>query len=127
MRNHFQRQLYIYTGWVSFLTGFIGIFLPLLPTTIFWIIAAWLWSKGNPELAQKIFDHPKFGKPTKDFLTYGTISKRGKMFASAGISVSFIIVLLSTQFSLWLYILIGSILALVILWIATRPLPKTSS
>lgn len=121
MRSLFQRHLYLYVGWASFLAGFIGIFLPLLPTTVFWIVAAWLWSKGNPKLAQKIFDHPKFGKPTKAFLTHGIISTTGKVFAGTGISLSFIILLVTTQLATWLYILVGSILCLVILWIITRP------
>lgn len=120
MRSLFQRHLYLYVGWVSFLTGFIGIFLPLLPTTIFWIIAAWLWSKGNPKLAQKIFDHPKFGKPTKEFLAHGVISTKGKLFAGAGISLSFLILLLTTQLPTWGYLLVGGILLTVIIWITTR-------
>lgn len=121
MPSLFQRHLYLYLGWLSFLTGFIGIFLPLLPTTIFWIIAAWLWSKGNPKLAQKIFDHPKFGKPTKDFLSDGIISTKGKAFAISGISLSFAILFFSTQLSTWIYVLIGSILGIVMVWLATRP------
>ena len=41
--------------------GAVNAFLPLLPTTVFWIVAAWALSKSSPELSRRLLEHPRFG------------------------------------------------------------------
>lgn len=48
-------------GGISFAVGAVGLVLPLLPTTIFWIIAAWAWSKSCPRLQQRLYAVPGAG------------------------------------------------------------------
>ncbi|MBP6802311.1 MAG: DUF454 family protein, partial [Zoogloea sp.] len=50
-------------GGLSFATGTLGLVVPLLPTTIFWIIAAWAWSKSCPRLQQRLYALPGAGPP----------------------------------------------------------------
>jgi hypothetical protein len=72
-------------GFVFFSLGFAGIFLPLLPTTIFWIMAVWLFSKTHPEMMVKIYEWPKVGTIVQSFAEQGIVKPRSKKTATYGI------------------------------------------
>ena len=74
-------------GGISFVVGAVGLVLPLLPTTIFWIIAAWAWSKSCPRLQQRLYALPGAGPHVRAWMEAGTISRRGKHFALGGLCV----------------------------------------
>ena len=73
-------------GGISFAVGAVGLVLPLLPTTIFWIIAAWAWSKSCPRLQQRLYAVPGAGAHVRAWIEEGRISRRGKHFALAGLA-----------------------------------------
>ncbi|MDD3328924.1 MAG: YbaN family protein [Zoogloea sp.] len=72
-------------GGLSFAVGAAGLLVPLLPTTIFWIIAAWAWSKSCPRLQQRLYALPGAGPHVQSWIEDGTISRRGKLFAVSGL------------------------------------------
>lgn len=121
MQEILKRHFYLYAGWLSFALGTIGMFVPLLPTTVFWILAVWCWARSCPVLMEKVYAHPHFGNGVKQFLEHGVISRRGKQFALGGMTVSYVIFYLSVQPSLLLAMIVGGTLAAVALWLATRP------
>jgi len=45
-----RRWLLLGIGYLSFATGFVGMFLPLLPTTVFWIIVVICFAKSSPSM-----------------------------------------------------------------------------
>ena len=73
-------------GGISFAIGAIGLVLPLLPTTIFWIIAAWAWSKSCPRLQQRLYAMPGAGPHVRAWIEEGRINRRGKQFALGGLT-----------------------------------------
>lgn len=123
----FSKSLLLATGWVCFALGFVGIFLPLLPTTIFWILAAGCWAKSNPKRAEQILSHPRFGQPIRIFLEHRQISRKGKCFASAGITFGYFIFLLTVNPSWAAAGIVGLILGAVIAWIISLDLPDTAT
>lgn len=70
--------------------GAVNAFLPLLPTTVFWIIAAWAFGKSSPELARQLREHPRFGPGLKLWLDHRMMSRRSKCVAIAAICFSYI-------------------------------------
>lgn len=69
-------------GAVLLALGFLGVFLPILPTTPFVIAAAFCFS-ANPRMYAKIRDSPYFGEYLKAYKEGGTISRRTRVRAIA--------------------------------------------
>lgn len=73
-------------GGLSFATGALGLVVPLLPTTVFWIIAAWAWSRSCPRLLGRLYDLPGAGVHVRRWMEDGTLTRRGKFFAVSGLA-----------------------------------------
>lgn len=64
-----------------FALGFVGAFLPVLPTTPFMILALWGFSKGSETLHNWLYNHPKYGDTLRDWDKYRMIPVKAKMTA----------------------------------------------
>ncbi|OSQ44357.1 YbaN family protein [Thalassospira alkalitolerans] len=74
-------HLYLVLGWMSVGLGIVGVLLPILPTTPFMLLAAWLFGKGSPRLHAWINNHPQFGPPIRHWNEHGVINSRAKITA----------------------------------------------
>jgi uncharacterized membrane protein YbaN (DUF454 family) len=59
--------LFITIGLLSLLLGIIGIFLPLLPTTPFLLLSAFLFAKSSPKLYIFLITNKYFGEYIKNY------------------------------------------------------------
>ncbi|MEJ2455084.1 MAG: YbaN family protein [Candidatus Thiodiazotropha sp.] len=119
-------------GWVLFALGVVGIFLPVMPTTVFWIGAVWCWSRSAPHLTQRILSHPRFGQPVHLFVSHGMMTRSGKWLAIGGIVAGYLLLHLLGH-PVWpVSLLLGLTLALIAAWLwrrpepAVEPIPQTS-
>lgn len=109
-----------------FAVGLLGIVLPVLPTTVFWIIAAACFAKGCPAMARKIYAWPGVGPAVEAFLSQGVIGRKAKVGALAGMGLAGIIVAL-TPFALAGRVITVAVIALAALYVATRPAARPAS
>jgi uncharacterized protein len=107
-------------GYVFFAIGLVGTVLPVLPTTIFWIIAAGCFAKGCPAMARRIFAWPGIGPAVETFLSHGVIARKAKVSALVGMGIAAGIVAL-TPLSLTVILITVATIALAALYVATRP------
>lgn len=108
-------------GFCSLAIGAIGIFVPLLPTTPFVILAAFLFSRGSPRLHSWLRRQRHFGPPLRRWEDHGVIQTRAKILATVLIvaAISYP-VFFSEQRLVWRAIAATvSLLVLVFIW--TRP------
>jgi uncharacterized membrane protein YbaN (DUF454 family) len=120
-----MRHLYLCLGYGSLALAVIGIFLPVLPTTPFVLLAAWFFARSNPALAERLYTHPRFGHLLTTWRDQRAIPWRAKITALSMLAVSYGLVLWLTEIELLppvLAIIMGS----VALYIATRPVPRDS-
>lgn len=61
--------------------GVIGLFVPVWPTTIFLILAAWAFKRGCEPLEQWLLQHPRFGPSLRDWQEHRSIRLRTKCLA----------------------------------------------
>jgi len=107
-------------GYAFFAVGLVGTVLPLLPTTIFWIIAAGCFAKGCPAMARRIFAWPGVGPAVEAFLSHGVIARKAKVSALVGMVAAAGIVAV-TPLSVTAILITVAVIALAALYVATRP------
>jgi len=90
-----KRLAFIVCGYSFFALGLIGLALPVLPTTVFWIVAAICFARSSPKMYQRILTWPRVGPAVEDFVANGVIKRRGKMVAVSGMAIAAIIVALT--------------------------------
>jgi hypothetical protein len=79
-------------GLVAFAFGAIGLFVPIWPTTVFWIVAALAFARSNPAWAEWIYARPKIGPAIRIFVETGALSRATKTAALGGMSLATLIV-----------------------------------
>ena len=113
---------WIALGYVSVAAGVIGIFLPLIPTTPFLLLAAYAFSKGSDRLHAWLVNHPKLGPPINNWRAHGAISPKAKAIAVASMMLVFGISLLLAV-PAWALTAQGVVLTFVAFFILSRPAP----
>ena len=115
-----MRPLYVVLGLVMVGLGIIGVFLPVMPTTIFLIVAAWAFARSSPRLHDWLYHHPRFGRTLRDWNRHGVIPPRAKFWAITAQAASLAVVAWSTR-SPGLIVAVGLCLLWAMLFIISRP------
>lgn len=84
-----RKHLWAALGWLNLALGIIGAVTPLLPTTVFILMAAACFSRSHPALEQKLLSHPRFGPAIRDWRTYRGMRRQTKRIALLAMAVSF--------------------------------------
>lgn len=87
------RGLMISAGIAATALGFIGIFVPLLPTTPFLLLASWLFVRSSRKFHDRLMTNRFFGPYIKNYREKRGITLRNKIY-----SLTFLWITLSTSF-----------------------------
>lgn len=117
----FNRCFWLHLVGIVFVgLGFIGIILPVMPTTIFFILALACFTRSSPRFANWLLEHPKFGTPLRLWQMHQVIPPKGKWGAGIGMAIGFIILFLNDAPG-WLLAIVGCTEALVLVYVLTKP------
>lgn len=118
-RNPALRTFWLAFGIISLALGTVGIFLPLLPTVPLYILAAFCFARSNRSWEQRLLDHPRFGPAIRAWRERGSISRKGKIAATAAFAVSIGLGFMTMSVP-WAYIP-PVVAAISLSWLWTRP------
>jgi uncharacterized membrane protein YbaN (DUF454 family) len=115
-----MRIVWLTFGVLSVLAGFAGVFLPVLPTVPFLLLAAFFFGRSSQRAHDWLLSHKTLGPAIHDWQENGAISRKSKYLSAASMAVVFTI---SILFKIPIYVLIIQlvILLLVSYFIWTRP------
>lgn len=86
-----KRGLLLTVGWLAVALGFIGIFLPILPTTPFLILAASCFAKSSSRFHGWLLSSPIFGAIIQDWEAHRYIKKKTRRWAMCVVAITFAI------------------------------------
>ncbi|RYD50084.1 MAG: DUF454 domain-containing protein [Sphingomonadales bacterium] len=114
-----RRHLYLAGGFLSLGLAVIGAILPVMPTTVFVILAAYCFARSSPALEARLLNHATFGPHIRSWRERGAISRKGKVAATVAFAISIIVALV---FAPWPWSVAPIVAALTIgAWIWARP------
>lgn len=115
-----MRLIWLVAGILSLGAGLIGVFLPLIPTVPFMLVAAFCFARSSERLHDWLVNHPRFGPQIINWREHGAISKSAKRLATLSILAAFAISLM-LGLKPWVLGVQAVTLACVALFIWSRP------
>lgn len=114
------RPLWLILGILAVGLGIAGVFLPLLPTTPFLLVAAFAFARSSPRLHDWLINHRQFGPMIENWRRHGAISKRAKTLAVVAM-VAAVLLSWGAGFSTTIILVQIAVMGCVSLFILTRP------
>ena len=105
MNTKTKKLLLVIAGILAVTLGTIGVFVPLLPTTPFLLIASYCFVRSSEQLHNWLMNHRFFGKYLQNYIKFRAVTKLTKIIS---ISVLWITIIIS-------FILIENIYARIVL------------
>lgn len=76
-------------GWTALLLGMVGVFLPVVPTVPFLLVAVWCFGRSSPRLKAAIMRNETLGPPLRRWFERGAVSRPAKMLSSGAMAAGF--------------------------------------
>lgn len=115
------RFLYLVLGWGFFGLGAVGAALPGLPTTPFMLLALWAFSKSSRRFHRWLYSHAVFGPPLQQWCAHRVIPRKAKWLSVITMTLSFTYLAFFTAISLWIKILIATLMLYGAIFILSKP------
>ncbi len=107
----FRKAVLIFAGTVCVALGVLGMFLPLLPTTVFLLMAAYCYSRSSERFHTWLLNNRLCGSYIKNYKSGQGISLRQKITTIAVLWVSIGFSIWAVGGSLWVVLLLLAIAA----------------
>ncbi|WP_447725695.1 YbaN family protein [Sphingomonas koreensis] len=120
------RASWLLLGFLCVGLGFVGVFVPLMPTTIFIILGAACFARSSPRLEGWLLGHSRFGPTLQAWREEGAIPPRAKRMACVGMAIGYTLFWIGARPGIPIALTVGAMMAGSAAWIVTRPAPGKS-
>jgi len=124
MTSGWMRVLLIAAGTLCVALGVIGIFLPLMPTTVFLLLAAACYARSSDRFHQKLVNHRILGVYIRNSRNGGGMPRRAKAITLVLLWASIGATMVWTAHSWWLRLILLAIAAGVTAHVVRLPAPR---
>ncbi len=118
------RFVYLIAGFVLLGLGIVGAFLPLMPTTIFIILAAGCFARSSARIEAWLLNDKRFGPMIKAWRAEGAIPRRGKVMASIGMVVGYVLFLIGARPDWPVALFVLAVFGACAWYVLSRPEPR---
>ena len=126
VKSDLLRLMLICIGWISIVGGIVGLFLPLVPTIPFLLLAVFCFSRSSERFHTWLVEHKHLGPMLKDYLIHVGIPFKAKVAAIGMIWISFPATTLLFVETFWIKVLLLSIAAGVTAYLLLMPTPPVA-
>ena len=119
-----MRWLWFFAGWLMVALGVIGALLPVMPTTIFLIMAVGCFARSSPRFERMLLEHPRYGRSLREWREQGAVSRKGKLFAGCGMALGFAMFCWGARPSWPLLLGVGLFFIASAAFVLSRPSPR---
>lgn len=118
MKEALKKYVYLIAGGIFFIIGMIGVILPLLPTTVFMILAAGCFARSSPRLHQSLLNNRWCGSDLRLWEEERVVLRSAKKRATVVIIIMFAIsiALLTGSWQLQVMLVVLASILLFFLW-----------
>ncbi len=121
VKSDLLRWILICCGWICIVAGVIGVFLPLLPTVPFLLLAVACFARSSVRFHRWLVEHSHLGPLLRDYLNGRGIPLRAKRMAIGMVWVSFPASTFLFAQALWLKILLMTVAVGITIYLLLLP------
>lgn len=121
VKNNVMKGVLIVVGWLAVGSGVVGLFLPLVPTVPFLLLAAACFARSSSRFHSWLIDHVYLGPLVRDYLNGGGIPRKAKVMAICMVWVSFPVSTIFFVRAVWLKALLIAIAIGITVYLVALP------
>jgi len=126
MKANYRRMLWLALAYLCIVLGAAGIFLPLLPTVPFLLLATYAAMHSSPQLAHRLLNHKWFGPPLRDYREHKSVKRSIKIKSISFLWLSLLvsIAVIDTTWVRIMLLCIGAAVTIHVVGLRTLPSHK---
>jgi len=115
------RSFLFVLGWLLFGLGFVGMFVPVLPTTPLMLLALWCFARSSRRFHDWLYTHRVFGPPLQQYREHGVIPVVAKFAAVVLMTFSLVYMFVFLHVAVWVKVLAAGGMAYGAWFILSKP------
>lgn len=117
------RAFWLALGVALVAVGFVGVFVPLLPTTDFLLLALPCFARSSPRLESWLLNHPRHGPALRAWRDERAVPRHAKIAACIGMTIGYGLFWIHVRPGLAVSCLVAAFMLFWAAWIVRRPEP----